>query len=250
MMPGTRHHKTGTSKTSASKTGLIARPETEERTHAPVAYAKSGLELLEAQPDDIILDIGCKGGWLEYQLTKKVKQIVGVDMDAPFIAENNKINRYHNVSYEVADVSEQLPFAANSFTKVALFEVLEHIPPQTEPKALAEIYRVLKPGGVLVLTTPHANWLSTILDPAWWFLGHRHYRADRLVTMLQKSGYKPIQAFIKGRMWHALSVFFYYPMRLLRIEKLTAGFMPRLVQREFDRGAGFVHLIVTAAKPQ
>ncbi|MDO8472108.1 MAG: methyltransferase domain-containing protein [bacterium] len=245
MTKGTRKTKAG-----KSKTGLIARPETEERTHAPVAYAKTGLELLEAQPDDIVLDIGCKGGWLEYQLHQKVKKMVGVDMDAPFIAENNKINKYHNISYEVADVSHQLPFADNTFTKVALFEVLEHIPPKTEPRALAEIYRVLKPGGTLVLTTPHANWLSTILDPAWWFLGHRHYRADSLAKMLHQVGYQPIQIFIKGRMWHALSVFFYYPMRLVRIEKLTAGFMPRLVQREFNRGAGFVHLIVTATKPR
>lgn len=233
-----------------STTGIFAKPESEERTHQPVAYAKLGYELLDAQPDDIVLDIGCKGGWLEHLLHKRVKKMVAVDMDASFIAENNKINQFSNVEYAVADVSQKMPFADNTFTKIALFEVIEHIPPKHEQKALREIFRVLKPGGKLVLTTPHANWFSTLLDPAWWVIGHRHYRANWLVTLLAKLGYEPVQAFVKGRIWHALSVFLYYPMKLIHIEKLTAGFMPGLVQREFDRGEGFVHLIITADKPK
>lgn len=237
-------------KQNKSTTGIFAKPETEERTHQPVAYAKMGYELLAASKNDVILDIGCKGGWLEHLLHDKVKKIIGVDMDAAFVKANNKLNHFTNVEYAVGDISQKLPFSENTFTKVALLEVLEHIPKKTESRALKEIYRVLKPGGVLILTTPHANWFSTILDPAWWVIGHRHYKSGWLTNQLAEVGFKPVQTWVKGRMWHALSVFLYYPMRLLRIEKLTSGFMPRWVQREFDRGEGFVHLIVRAVKPK
>ena len=229
-------------------TGFLAKPESEKRDFQPVAYAKLGYELLEAQKDDTVLDIGCKGGWLEFLLSPKVKKIVAVDTDEAFIKENIKINRFKNVEYAVADASQKLPFADNSFDKIAYFEVLEHLPPNREKESLVEMLRVLKPNGKLVLTTPHANWLSTILDPAWWLIKHRHYRADWLANLAKEVGFSQVVVRVKGRMWHALSVFLYYPMKLLHIEHWTAKSMPRLVQREFDSGEGFVHIIFTASK--
>jgi 2-polyprenyl-3-methyl-5-hydroxy-6-metoxy-1,4-benzoquinol methylase len=50
----------------------------------------------------------------------------------------------------------EMPFKKNTFDVVTCSEVIEHV---TDPqKAIAEMYRVLKPGGILFLTTPNAFW--------------------------------------------------------------------------------------------
>lgn len=54
-----------------------------------------------------------------------------------------------------------LPFRARSFALVTFAEVIEHLPPQTVPGGLAEIRRVLVPGGALLVTTPNlASWYN------------------------------------------------------------------------------------------
>ncbi len=57
------------------------------------------------------------------------------------------------MSFLVAGAGD-LPFPDGSFDTVVMWEVLEHIPPGTEPQAFAEIARVLRPGGRLHLSTP------------------------------------------------------------------------------------------------
>lgn len=86
-----------------------------------------------------------------------------------------------------------LPFKNGSFSVVVFSEVLEHLPRGTELRAFREIHRVLKPGGILVLSTPSAEglWgkLYTITDPAFWTIGHRHYTEDALRRLLDCSGF-------------------------------------------------------------
>ncbi|MFQ5495622.1 MAG: class I SAM-dependent methyltransferase, partial [Phycisphaerae bacterium] len=54
------------------------------------------------------------------------------------------------------------PYPDGHFDSIAITEVIEHVP--DEAATLAELDRILKRGGVLVLTTPHRGWL-TFLDP-------------------------------------------------------------------------------------
>lgn len=73
-------------------------------------------------------------------------------------------------SFFVGSVNN-LPFEDNSFDVVIFLAVLEHIPKDTEPQALAEIHRVLKPNGLLILETPNKHLFSFLLDPAYFLLG-------------------------------------------------------------------------------
>jgi ubiquinone/menaquinone biosynthesis C-methylase UbiE len=59
---------------------------------------------------------------------------------------------YNKVTLEVGDAT-QLHYTDSKFDKVLCSEVIEHIP--DTDKALSEIYRVLKPNGILVLSTPN-----------------------------------------------------------------------------------------------
>ena len=80
----------------------------------------------------------------------------------------------------------QLPFGSDSFDLVAAIDIIEHVPDDT--LALAEITRVLRPGGVLLLAVP--------LHPSRWtdfdaMVGHyRRYRPADLTALLATHGYR------------------------------------------------------------
>ena len=56
----------------------------------------------------------------------------------------------------------RLPFADGAFNRILFTEVLEHIP--DDEAALAELFRVLEPGGILALTTPNSEY-PLLWDP-------------------------------------------------------------------------------------
>lgn len=87
-----------------------------------------------------------------------------------------------------------LPFDKELFDGAILADTLEHVPKGTEPAALLEINRVLKPGGWLLLTTPNDIALGRLLDPGWWLMGHRHYRRSDLVQFLVSSRFVVTEA--------------------------------------------------------
>ncbi len=77
-----------------------------------------------------------------------------------------------------------LPFAAGSFDVVAAFDVVEHCEP--EELALAELHRVLAPGGRLLVSVPAYNWAWTRFDD---HNGHyRRYTRSRAVRAVESSG--------------------------------------------------------------
>src|SRR5207244_11597277 len=53
-----------------------------------------------------------------------------------------------------------IPFSGASFQYVTCLEMLEHLPHALRPRAFREMHRVLRPGGKLILTVPHAGWFA------------------------------------------------------------------------------------------
>ena len=70
-----------------------------------------------------------------------------------------------------------------------MFDVIEHLPKDREEECLVGIKKILKDGGLLVISTPNNSLLSKILDPAWYF-GHRHYSKNVIIGILSKVGFK------------------------------------------------------------
>ncbi len=64
----------------------------------------------------------------------------------------------------VGDVCEGLPFRAGAFDAVYAFSVLEHVP--SFFKVMAEIHRVLRPGGFVSILTPHFSNDGSFIDPS------------------------------------------------------------------------------------
>lgn len=109
-----------------------------------------------------LLDVGCNAG----ELLKDCRQyfpgirLSGIDI-------NHAAVEKAKLTVPDAHIKQgygfQLPFADNSFDCATCIEVIEHVPEAQRPTLMAEIHRVLAPGGRLVLRCPHAgifSWLD------------------------------------------------------------------------------------------
>ena len=131
-----------------------------------------------------VLDIGCWSGQMEYFLPNTPELLVGIDPNTEAI--NLAKRRIPQFQFKVAR-AEKLPFANNYFDTVLMFEVLEHLPVNSEPQVFVEINRVLKKGGILIMSTPNKTPLAILLDPAYFLINHRHYSKDELTKFITDS---------------------------------------------------------------
>lgn len=75
--------------------------------------------------NDVILDIGCGNGALTYDVAKKAKKVVGIDLNKNNIAIAKEKYSVPNIEYMVGDVTKVLP--NKKFNVVILSNFLEHI---------------------------------------------------------------------------------------------------------------------------
>lgn len=103
---------------------------------------RAATRLARVAPGSAVLDIGCRDGGLRRWLPPGVRY-QGMDITPEFAGPDIVIR----------DVSDGIPFEDGAFDFVFCIEVLEHVP--NPWGALAEMHRVLRPGGVLVLSVPN-----------------------------------------------------------------------------------------------
>ncbi len=111
--------------------------------------------LTRIQPGDAVLDVGCGTGTLALEVARRVGRtgrVAGIDPGAEQIARARKKAARRNVPIEFqVGVIEQLPFPDQTFDVVLSTLMMHHLPTPLKRQGLAEIARVLKPGGRLVI---------------------------------------------------------------------------------------------------
>jgi ubiquinone/menaquinone biosynthesis C-methylase UbiE len=111
--------------------------------------------LARLQNGDAVLDVGCGTGTLALEVARRVGQagrVVGIDPGAEQIARARAKAARRNAPIEFQiGVIEQLPFPDATFDVVLSTLMMHHLPAPLKRQGLAEIARVLKPGGRLVI---------------------------------------------------------------------------------------------------
>lgn len=141
------------------------------RNEADMAFKKrvrTIFEWIEPHDDQLILDLPCgRGFYLNMLRYVCACRLVGADLDGEVIQKARRnVGHLPDILLAQADIYA-LPHPDNCFDAVILSEVLEHI--ERDVDGLREIYRVLKPGGVVAITVPHANY-PFLWDPINWTL--------------------------------------------------------------------------------
>jgi 2-polyprenyl-3-methyl-5-hydroxy-6-metoxy-1,4-benzoquinol methylase len=202
-------------------------------------------KLVDSVHPGSVLDVGCKSGWLlEWLAVGDIQLLVGADRNILDLRHTNRSARFRLVAAN----GQALPFVSERFEVVTLFEVIEHVPRRDETALLLEIRRVLRPGGLLFLSTP-ADWMpGTLLDPAWWLTGHRHYRRGTLVSLIRDAGLTPVLADTRGGWADVAGLPILYLATRLRFRMPASRRLRRWGIREYARPGRYTHFVV-ARKP-
>lgn len=121
-----------------------------------VDYGRLGL-----RPGELVLDLGCGAGRHVFQSLRNGARVVAFDYSESELAEVAGLCAAMAIEGEVgADAGAgpcrgdavRLPFPDDTFDRIIAAEVLEHIP--EDEAAIAELHRVLRPGGTIAVTVP------------------------------------------------------------------------------------------------
>ena len=156
---------------------------------------EQAIALMDLQPTDRILDLGCGTGWASRRLARIATEgeVVGIDV------ADEMLRRAEQVSAEIKNVrylwgsAENIPAQDNSFTKVLSVESFYYYADQG--KALDELRRVMAPGGRLfILINLYKDnyyllrWVSELKVPV------QACSESEYIALLQQHGFEQVEA--------------------------------------------------------
>lgn len=158
-----------------------------------IRYLRFKKILPHLEINSIVCDLGCGDGSILKFLSSKIKEGYGID---------KKISEFKgkNLHFIRGDITQALPFENKKFNVVLLLAVLEHL--ESPNSVFREIYRVLKPKGGLILTTPapRSRFLLEFLAFKLKIISqeeiaeHKHYYSKQeLIDLLEKHNFKVLK---------------------------------------------------------
>lgn len=136
-----------------------------------------------------ICDMGCGPGQIARYLHRQGVDTLGVDLSPRMVEEAQRLNP--EIHFHQGDMLS-LPDAGNSWGGIAAFYCIIHIPRQQIVAALRELRRVLKPGGMLLVTFHIGDEIKHLDE--WWEkpvnLDFAFFQSAEMENWLKEAGYK------------------------------------------------------------
>lgn len=148
---------------------------------------------LAHEPVGTLLDVGCGGGRFLNRMQKRGWKVEGSDFDEQ---ATRKVTARYGIKTHVGDLL-QCALPANSFDVITMSQTIEHL--YTPETTLRECLRILKPGGLLVMTTPNVNSIAAAEFGAHWrgWEAPRHlhlFSVESLRRLTQRAGFEVTEA--------------------------------------------------------
>lgn len=174
---------------------------------------------LPRQGELCLLDVGCGAGNMIHHLSR-YGRVKGLEIDERPV----RVARERGYDVDQFDVTRPMPFAAGAFDAVTALDVIEHN--QDDMAILKDSFRVLKPGGHIIITVPALMWLWSHNDD---INAHvRRYSAAELRQKLEQAGFS-VQRLTYNN-------FFIFPMAaLLILLRRLRGDGPELASHHLDQ---------------
>lgn len=167
------------------------------------AFRQTTVALAQIKPGDTALDVGCGTGSLALVAKEQVGPIgsvYGIDASPEMvaIAQQKATQASRDVTFQV-DVIERLSFPDNQFDVVLSSLMMHHLPNDLKSQGLAEIYRVLKPGGRVLVVDVESSTEGTLMQKIADIAIHLHGghtamqdNVKKLVPFLEAAGFSAI----------------------------------------------------------
>ena len=170
-----------------------------------------------------LLEVGCGAGGM----AKAIKfyrpdlEVVGIDISAEAIYEAKKDPQ--GIRFLKADINNLSQFENESFDAVAMFDVLEHL--ENPLSALRQIYRILKPKGIVVALVPLDGSLWTVhgLFKVFGFIPKKKYAGHKqqfvrqdVVQLFNRAGFNLKKERYSQHLFHQLVDFIYFTCLYIR----------------------------------
>ncbi|TYR81536.1 class I SAM-dependent methyltransferase [Priestia megaterium] len=150
------------------------------------------ISLLQAAPEDCILEVGTGNGTAIHSILEKnkaIENVYGIDISASMVKEAMKLNetfiRNNRAEIMIGSV-ESIPYETESFTKVYTIHTV-YFWPDIE-KGLREIHRVLKPEGRVFMTFTLSDQLQQMNHTK----NFSRYSPHDLERLLEKTGFSHV----------------------------------------------------------
>ena len=128
---------------------------------------KQAFELASVAPGMSVLDLGCGRGEIVRHVAQLGAQSFGIDYARAAVQLTQRVMRQEQKSVWglARSDAKRLPFADGAFDRVLMFDVVEHLHPWELDACLAEVWRVLRPNGQIIVHTAPNRWYDAYAYP-------------------------------------------------------------------------------------
>lgn len=160
--------------------------------YTPAMLAFMGKHADKVAKPATALEVGCGDGYFSSVLAQKGFNVTGIDLSEEGVRVAQR--RTPNGTFRTHDLTRPMPFADGSFDVIWCSEVLEHL--FSPLYVLQQMHRVLKPGGVTLLTVPYHGLLKNLAIAGFAFDKHydpeyphlRFFTINTLSGLVRKAG--------------------------------------------------------------